>query len=227
MLFKDRTDAGKQLAQQLLKYKNENPYLFALARGGVPVAHEISKELRLPLDVIVVRKLSFPMAKEQGFGAIAPGNNTVLNSGMVRLSGLNPEEIEVIKNHEEIILIRRLHCYRGSNSMPDLRNKSIILIDDGIATGSTAKAAIQYAKTFKPKKIIMATPVCAVETLNDIKAEVNDVIYLAAPLDFQSVSQWYEEFPQVTDQEVISLLKKSNDYFLSSSGAIMPSTVIF
>lgn len=216
MLFKDRSDAGKQLSQELVKFKKDKPVVLSLARGGVPVGFEVAKELDSQLDVIVVRKLGFPLFKELGFGAIAPNNVTVLNNGMVNYFGLDNSQIEMIKSQEEIELLRRLHNYRGNNKMTDLKNKTAIIVDDGVATGITAKAAIKYAKSFKPKKIIMAAPVCAVESINDIKTEVHEVIYLAAPLDFQSVSQWYDNFPQVTDEDVIRLLRGSNSYTLYS-----------
>lgn len=212
MLFKDRSDAGIQLSQELTKLKKDKIVVLALARGGVPVGLEVAKELNSRLDVIVIRKLGFPLFKELGFGAIAPNNVMVLNNGIVNSIGLDQSQIELIKSHEEMELLRRLHSYHGKNKILDLKNKTAIIIDDGVATGITAKAAIKYVKTFKPKKIIMAAPVCAFESVNDLKTEVHEVVCLAAPLDFQSVSQWYDDFPQVTDDEVVTILRELDSY---------------
>jgi len=207
MRFKDRTYAGRQLAELLSTYKNHNPYIFALPRGGVPVGYEIAKKLDAPLDIVVVRKLGVPFNPELGFGAIAPGEIVITNDELISAFDISDKEIEYIKAKEKAEMDRRIKMYRGDNIMPDLTSKTAILVDDGIATGLTARAAIRFIKNYNPKIIVVAAPVCAPDSLQELKAEADDVVCIDAPFDFRAVAEWYREFPQVSDDSVVAIMK--------------------
>jgi len=208
MFFKDRKDAGEKLSRALEKYINEDLYILALPRGGVPVAYEIARRFNAPLDVIVVRKLGYSWNNELGFGAIAPGI-TVLNEEILDSYPLKAREINYIKTKEETELARRVKEFRNDKKLYDLKNKTALIVDDGIATGVTILAAIRYAKGLNPRKVIVATPVCAPDTLMTIEAEADDVICLETPFNFNAVAEWYEYFPQTSDAEVKEILKKN------------------
>lgn len=208
MIFENRTEAGKKLASELTKLNLANPYIIALPRGGVPVAYEVSKALNAPLDIAVVRKLGFPNYPELGFGAIAPGGITVLNTEMVNQVDIEKPEMVSVVIKEEQEMIRRQEKYKGGNSLPELTNKTAIIIDDGIATGITLQAAVSYVKLFNPKQIIIATPVCSPDALDYLKSRGLKIVTLTTPFNFGGVGQWYKEFRQTSDEEVINLLNK-------------------
>lgn len=206
--FKDRADAGKQLAEKLLRYQHkDHTLILALPRGGVPVAFEIAKILHAPITVFLVRKLGVPGHEELAMGAIAEGNTYLLNQTLIDQLDIQPWQISLIVEKEKQELSRRLQRYRHGKELPSLKNKTIILVDDGIATGATFKAAIQGLKRLKPKKLIVATPVASKDSLEEIRPLVDEVVCLAVPEPFYGVGQWYEQFDQTTDEEVLHFLK--------------------
>jgi putative phosphoribosyl transferase len=214
--FHNRTDAGQSLAQQLEGYKNrKDVVVLALPRGGVPVAFEIAKKLNLPLDICLVRKLGVPENRELAMGAIASGGVRIINREVVNYWKISPETIEKVTQAEKKELCRREEVYRGHKPWPKIYNQTIILVDDGIATGSTIKAAIAILKQQQPKKIIVAIPVAPPSVGRELKQKVDEFICLKMPENLDSISLWYEDFSQTTDQEVCSLLFLSCEYSLS------------
>jgi putative phosphoribosyl transferase len=210
MLFKDRQLAGKKLAKVLKEKNYENPIIFGLARGGVIIASEIAKELNATLDVLVVRKLGVPMQPEVGFGAIAPGGILILDNDIIDAVNISEREIDLIRAREEIELSRRIKKYRKDRPFPKINNRTVIIADDGIATGITTKVAIRYVRTFNPSKVIIAVPVCSSEAKYTIGLEATEVLCLYEPPFFNGVGQFYENFEQVSDEEVINKLVINN-----------------
>ncbi len=208
MYFRDRTDAGKQLAAALLRLRPERPVVLALPRGGVPVAYEVAAALDAPLDVLVARKLGAPSQPEFGFGAIAP-DALYLDPHTVRMLRLGDAEIEEIVGRESRELERRERAYRNGRPPADVSGRTVILVDDGLATGVTMRAAIRSVKARNPGRIVVAVPVGAPETVQEIELEVSEIICLNQPWDFSAVGVWYEDFRQTEDQEVIELLEKA------------------
>ncbi|MEW5803794.1 MAG: phosphoribosyltransferase [bacterium] len=209
MLFKDRVDAGQKLAQHLVQYRDERPLILALPRGGVVVGFEVASVLRAPLDVIIARKLGAPGMPEFGIGAIAPGGVLILDEHATRMLGISMEEIDSVVTREKEEMNRRINRYRGGRPMPEVQNRTVILVDDGIATGVTARAAIRTIRQQNPRKLILAVPVCAPDTARLLRSEVDDFICIEMPPDFRAISLWYERFQQTSDEEVISLLNSS------------------
>lgn len=207
--FQNRTSAGKQLAKQLSRYANENPVILALPRGGVPVGYEIANLLQAPLDIIVTRKIGLPYQREFGIGAIAEGNIHVFDHKILAMLGLSSQDLDDEIHKETTELERRVKTYRGKIKPPHIKNRTVMLVDDGLATGVTARAAIKAVKKLKPKKIIFASPVCAFTSLQEIRSLVDDVICLATPLDLMAIGLWYKQFDQTTDKEVLELLEKN------------------
>lgn len=210
-LFEDRSEAGKKLAESLKKYAKESPVILALPRGGVPIGFEVAKTLGAPLNVIVTRKLGFPGNKEFGIGAIGENDTEVLDQRTLALFGLPKEYLDEEIGEEKAELNRRIAIYRQNKPLPNLKDKTVILVDDGLATGVTAKAAIEAIKKQGPKKIIFASPVCAYETVQDLSNLVDKVVCVASPMEFLSVGSWYKYFPQLSDQEVVNLLSQSRN----------------
>ena len=209
MVFKDRTEAGRQLADRLRELRKENPIVLALPRGGVPVGYEVARALDAPLDVIIARKLGAPEQPELGIGAIAPGGVRVLNEEAIRMLGLSDAEIDTIASEAEQELARRLRRFRGDRPPPDLRGRTVLLVDDGLATGVTAKAAIRAIRKEGPRRIVFAVPVCASDTAQALAEEVDDLICLEAPPYFGAVGLWYRNFEQTPDEEVLALLERT------------------
>lgn len=211
-MFQDRVDAGKKLAKKLVKFKDQNLIVLALPRGGVSIGFQVAKRLRVPLDVLVVRKLGAPTNPEFGIGAIAPGVK-VLDEGAIKSLGLSQDDIKYIESQERAELDRRIREYRGTNAPLDVKEKTVILVDDGLATGITARAAIEAVLKQDPQKLIVAMPVCALDALAGIRSMLrpmrDDIICLNTPDDFSAVGQWYKTFDQLSDLEVINLLKES------------------
>lgn len=212
MIYKDRFDAGQKLAEKLLKYKNENPIIIALPRGGVVIGYEIAKKLSAPLDVIVTRKIGAPFQPELGIGAIGPKGIRLLNSGLIQTLGVSEIQVEQIIEEETMEMNRRIELYRGNLPPLDLTGRTVILVDDGIATGVSDKAAIMSVKYFYAKKIILAVPVCPPNTAEKFHKYVDEFICLAQPPDFYAVGAYYENFEQVSDEEVINLLKEAKEF---------------
>jgi len=207
MIFKDRQEAGQQLAEKLMKFKDENPVIIALPRGGVVTGYEAAKKLNAPLDVMITRKLGAPFQPELGVGAIAPGDIHILNLDAISFLGISKDEMEEIIKREKIEMYRRIKLYRRDLPPLDLSGKTVIIVDDGLATGITAGAAVLAIRRMTPEKIILAAPVSPIDTANKFRDEVDEFICLQEPVDFFAVGAYYVNFDQVTDEEVVSLLK--------------------
>ena len=207
MIIRDRVAAGRDLARALGKYrKHADVVVLALPRGGLPVAAEIAKDLHAPLDIIVVRKLGTPGHEELALGAIASGGARVLNESIVSELGIGNDVIERVAGREQIELDRRMKLYRGDRAWPSLDDKRVIVVDDGLATGATMRAAIAALREYSPAKIIIAVPVAPFETLVRLRAEADEVVCLETPEPFHAISAWYASFPQLTDDEVRRIL---------------------
>ncbi len=209
--FIDRQQAGRMLTSSLKTYVEQpNTIVLALPRGGVPVAYEIATALSIPLDVLIVRKLGVPGHAELAMGAIASGGVVLLNESIIRQLKLQKSAIDAVIQSEQEELLRRERVYRGNRPFPDLLSKTIILVDDGIATGASIKAAISALRKHNPASIIVAVPVAAYETCQSMASLVDKLICPLQPINFCAVGLWYEDFSQTTDQEVIDLLEKSS-----------------
>ena len=209
-LFRDRTQAGRLLADELKRYRHrENVLVLALPRGGVPVGFEVAQALHAPLDVFVVRKLGLPGHEELAMGAIASGGVRVLNEEVVNKLRISETTIEAVAAKEKEELKRRELLYRGHNVPPDIHRNTIILVDDGIATGSTMRAAIAAIKQQKPARLVIAVPTGAPSSCAEIEPLVDELVCLMMPRDFYAVGQWYENFSQTSDEEVARLLEES------------------
>jgi putative phosphoribosyl transferase len=207
--FLDRCDAGKRLAILLKSYAEQpNAIVLALPRGGVPVADEIAKALALPLDIFIVRKLGVPGYEELALGAIATGGDVVFNDDVIRDLNISQDTIDQVIAAEQKELQRRELTYRGDRPFPELAGKTIILVDDGIATGATMRAAIQALRQEKPKKIIIAMPVAPPDIAEEMAVLADEMFCLLQPRFFNAVGAWYKNFPQTTDEEVFELLKQ-------------------
>jgi putative phosphoribosyl transferase len=205
--FDDRHEAGQLLARDLTAYKGrEDVIVLALPRGGVPVGYEVARELHAALDVFVVRKLGVPWQPELAMGAIAGDGVEVLNGDVVTAYNIPPHVIRTVAEREGEELKRRLLQYRGDRPFPSLTGKTVILVDDGLATGSTMRAAVKAIRQESPRMIVVAVPVAAMATCRELRREVEDVICLRTPVDFSAVGLWYDDFSQTTDEEVCHLL---------------------
>lgn len=211
LVFEDRALAGRVLARHLLSYREERPIVLALPRGGVVVGAEIARALKAPLDVIVARKLGAPGHEELGIGAIAPGGVRVVDEQAVQWLGISEAQMERIVARETEEMNRRQRLYRGDRPGPEVQDRTVILVDDGLATGVTARAAIASLRQQKPRRLILAVPVCPVETADRLRVEVDDLICPSLPADFGAVGLWYQRFEQTTDQEVIDLLAAAQE----------------
>lgn len=209
--FRDRLEAGRLLAQRLGEYAFRPEVLvLALPRGGVPVAHAVAHALHVPLDVLVVRKLGVPGREELAFGAIASGGVQVLNSEIVESHGLSGRTIAAVAEREGHELARREQTYRGARATPVLRGRTVILVDDGIATGATVRAALLALRHRGVSNVVVAAPVIAAETYAALQAEADRVVAVLVPGSFDGVGQWYGNFIQVTDEEVAALLRTAS-----------------
>ena len=207
--FNDRQDAGRYLAKQLAHLKEaRDAVVLALPRGGVPVAYEIAEALHLPLDVFLVRKLGAPIYEELAMGAIASGGVRVMNDEVVRKLGISEEMIEAVTEEEERELHRREIEYQGDREPLNLEGKIAILVDDGLATGASMRAAVQALRQHHPSRIVMAVPVGAPETCALFSKEVDEVVCGTTPENFTAVGRWYADFRQTTDEEVCELLDR-------------------
>ena len=208
--FIDRRDAGRALTKELKDYANQQDVIIlALPRGGVPVAYEIASALSLPLDVFIVRKLGVPGHEELALGAVASGGTVVFNQALLSQLNIPQSAIEQVLQSEQQELARREIVYRGHKPFPSLTHKTIILVDDGIATGSTMRAAITALNQQKPARIIIAVPVAARSTYEEMRSLVDKIICPLQPIHFHAVGLWYEDFSQTSDDEVIEILNKT------------------
>jgi putative phosphoribosyl transferase len=209
-MFEDRIEAGKQLAVKLKNYKNESPLVVALPRGGVAVGFPIAKALHAPLEVEIVRKLGAPQNVEVGIGAIAEDGVEYLNKDMLDYFQISNVTLRLIQQRERTELERRKKLYRGGKPLGLLTNRSVILVDDGLATGVTACAAILSLKKHHPKKIIFAVPVCAQSTAEAIFPLIDSIICIEHPDTLDAIGRYYQNFRQVTDEEVLIHLRRIN-----------------
>ncbi len=206
MRFVDRHDAGRRLAARLDRFRGKDTWVLALPRGGVPVAHEIARALDAPLDLLVVRKLGVPFHPELAMGAIGEGGIRILDDEVVRAAGVSAEEILETELRERLELARRATRYRQGRATPVLTGRTAIIVDDGIATGSTARAACEVARAQGAARIVLAAPVGPVRAARELASAADEVVLLHTPRDFVAIGQFYDDFGQTTDEEVVELL---------------------
>jgi len=210
MFFADRTAAGQQLAERLTRYGGRSDVLvLALPRGGVPVGFEVAQALHAPLDVFLVRKLGVPGHRELAMGAIATSGIRVINLEVVEALDIPDETIEMVAAEEQEELERRQQAYRGDRATPAVLGKCVILVDDGLATGSTMRAAIAAIRQQGPARIVVAVPVGAAATVEELRAEVDQLVCILTPEPFHAVGAWYHDFSQTTDDAIRELLERS------------------
>jgi predicted phosphoribosyltransferase len=208
--FRDRVDAGRALAAQLVEaYRGEEALVLGLPRGGVPVAFEVACALDAPLDVFLVRKLGAPGHEELAMGAIASGGVRVLNEDVVEALGVPPAVVDAIAARELAELRRRERMYRGERPYPSVAGRTVFLVDDGLATGATMRAAVAGVRLLEPAALVVAVPVAPPDTIAELRGQVDDVVALLAPERLMSVGQWYADFSQTTDDEVRELLGRA------------------
>jgi len=205
--FRDRAEAGRALARALSHYAGrDDVVVLALPRGGVPVGHEVAKQLGAPLDVFLVRKLGVPGHEELAMGAIASGGVLVLDEGVLRWLGISEQQLQKTLAKELDELRRREAAYRDGRRLPDLKGKTVILVDDGLATGASMQAAARAVRRHEPARIVIAVPVASRATCDKFRDKVDDVVCAITPVPFHAVGNWYEDFSQTTDDEVRELL---------------------
>jgi len=208
MIYRDRREAGRELAPFLRRYADDpSVIVLALPRGGVPVAYEVARALHAPLDVFVVRKLGLPGQPELAMGAIASGGVRVLNDDVIAVSGVSDEAIDEVSHRERIVLRECERRYRGDRPPLDVHGRTVLLVDDGLATGSSMRAAVSALQQEQPARIVVAVPVAAASTCRELAQEVDEVVCAQAPEPFQAVGFWYEDFSPTTDEEVRDLLE--------------------
>lgn len=210
MIFADRAEAGQMLAERLMSYANRDDVIvLGIPRGGVPVAFEIAQALGAPLDIFVARKLGVPTQEELAFGAIASGGVRVLNPGVIQPLGISARDIEAATIREQKELERREHLYRGSRPPLKVQGRTVILVDDGIATGSSIEAAIAALRQLNPARLVVAAPVVPIETTKRLMQEADELVCVQVPRSFRAIGQFYEDFLPVADQDVAALLRRN------------------
>jgi predicted phosphoribosyltransferase len=208
--FRDRADAGRYLGEALSEYaRRDDVVVLALPRGGVPVGFEVARALEAPLDVFVVRKLGVPGHEELAFGAVASGGARILNRDVIRHIGLSSDVIDAVSERERAELARRERLYRGDRPDRRLAGKTVIVVDDGLATGASMRAAIAAVRAQSPARIVVAVPTAALDTCAALSAEVDELVSPLRPANFYAVSLWYDSFEQVSDDVVRRLLEKA------------------
>jgi putative phosphoribosyl transferase len=217
-VFKNRKDAGRKLAARLLKYKDEHPVVLALPRGGVPVAYEVARALNAPLDIVVVRKLGAPGQPELGVGAVADGDHpqSVLNEEVLRALDVSDDYLNREAEAELKEIRRRQELYRGGRAPEPIEGRTAIVIDDGIATGGSVRAALRGVRRSDPKQLVLAVPVAPPDTVESLQPEVDELVCLSMPFFFHAVGQFYEDFSQTTDEEVVELLQAARRQMASA-----------
>jgi len=212
MLFRDRFEAGRLLGSQLKEFADRpDVVVLALPRGGVPVGFEVARALNAPLDVFIVRKLGVPGQEELAMGAIASGGVRVLNRDVVQTLEISARQTDEVAAQEERELQRREHQYRGNREPLDVSGRSVIVVDDGLATGSTMRAAVAALRQQRPQQIVVAVPVAARSTCEELEQQADRTVCLYTPLEFFAVGQWYQEFSQTSDDEVRELLDRASE----------------
>lgn len=210
MIFADRANAGRKLAEKLEPYANrDDVVVLGIPRGGVPVAFEVATRLHAPLDVFLLRKPGVPGHEELAFGAVARGGVRFLDQEIVEAVGISGEQIERVTSVELKELQRREKAFRSGRPALDVRGKTVIVVDDGIATGSSMSAGIKALRQLQPSRLVVVVPVAPNRTCNRLKNEVDELVCLQTPLSFHAIGQFYEDFSQVPDEEVIELLKRA------------------
>lgn len=207
--FTDRAQAGRLLAARLRELKMRKPLILALPRGGVPVAYEVARELGAPMEVLIVRKLGVPSHPEFAMGAMAESGYYRINPRVTRAVGVSEAEIETVLEHERDEIQRRLMQYRADRKLPCLAHRSVILIDDGLATGATARVACQYLRELGAEEIILAVPVCSPDVEEKMREDITSLVCLRMPADFSAVGYFYDDFSEVPDDIVIGLLESA------------------
>jgi putative phosphoribosyl transferase len=208
VIFQDRADAGRKLAQRLSYLKDKKVVVLGLPRGGVPIASEVARELKAPLDVIVVRKLGVPFQPELAMGAVGEGGVVIRNDQVIDMAKINTEEFAAVQARETEEVATRAKKFREGRSPVSVKGSIALIVDDGIATGSTAKAACDVARALGAQKVILAVPVGSVEAIDSLSKKADEVICLEIPENFFAVGEWYEDFSPVSDEEVVRLLRK-------------------
>ena len=209
MVFRNRTDAGRRLAQMLRPLALPDPVVLALPRGGVPVGSEVACALEVPLEVFVARKIGAPGHTERGIGAISEEGGRAVDQAALHVLGLTPHQFEQLAAAEQVELQRRVLRYRAGRPLPELAGRDVIVVDDGLATGVTAEAALHALRSMRPRRLVLAVPVCAPDTVARLGAVADDVVCVLSPPDFRAVALWYDNFDQTTDDEVVDLLERS------------------
>jgi putative phosphoribosyl transferase len=218
--FRDRAEAGRLLGERLGAYAGSSDVVvLALPRGGVPVAREVARALGAPLEVFLVRKLGFPGQPELAMGAIASGGTRVLNDELVRELRLDDELIEAVAEREEEELRRRELAYRGERPPPDLRGRTVVLVDDGLATGATMRAAVAAVRSREPRRLVVAVPTAPPHALHELRREVDELVWVIAPDPFHAVGLWYDDFREISDDEVRRLLQLPREDQVDAGGA--------
>ncbi|HEY9225685.1 MAG TPA: phosphoribosyltransferase [Gemmatimonadaceae bacterium] len=209
--FHDRSEGGRQLAAALRHYAHRpDVVVLGLPRGGVPVAAEVARELGAPLDVFIVRKLGLPWNPELAMGAVARGGVRVLDQDLIRVAGVSEDDVKRVTAAETAELERRERAYRGSRPFPDVHGKTAILVDDGLATGSSMRAAVRAIREENPARVVVAVPVAAAETCEALREIADEVICVETPEPFTAVGVWYEDFSPTTDEEIQTLLENAH-----------------
>lgn len=219
--YKNRAEAGRILAEKLRQYEQEHPIILGLPRGGVVVAYEIARALNAPLDVFVARKIGAPGHEELGIGAIAPGGVILLDEEVMRWLAITEAQVRHTIARETSEMERRLRLYRGDRPSLDVRDRTVILVDDGLATGVTARAAIASLRQQQPHRLVVAVPVCAEQTAARLQEEVDDLACASVPPVFRAVGVWYHDFDQTSDEEVIALLQRAAQETGQKTGALV------
>lgn len=211
-IFTDRKQAGRQLAERLQRFKDENPLVLALPRGGVPIGFEVAKQLEAPLDLVLVRKIGVPFQPELAYGAIVDGDQPelVVNEEVEAFLHLSKEFLAEQSTRELKEIARRRELYLAGRARPEIRRRTVLVVDDGIATGMTVRASLKALRRGGPKKLVLAVPVAPEETIKSLHEDADEIVCLAMPRDFYAISQFYRDFRQVSDDEVIALLKQSS-----------------
>ena len=208
MPFSNRTEAGRKLAEALAFYKGQHPVILALPRGGAPVAAEIATALEAPLDLVLVRKIGVPFQPELAMGAVIDGQEplVVRNEQVIRMAEINQSEFDAIRDRELEEIERRRKLYLGSRPHPELKGQTVIIVDDGIATGATIRVALRAIRMRKPRKLILAVPVAPTQSLDELRTEADEIVCLEDYDDFGAIGLYYSDFRQISDAEVIELL---------------------